>query len=184
MLCIRAVLLALALLPLALQTNPAAAQGAAPLPTVQVPPRATPVPQLPPAAPAGRAATAPGATSVPVQPAAAGAATPIPAPGTIQSIRLEGNQRIEIGTILSYMLVRPGDPFDPGRIDRSLKTLYATGLFQDVSLTREGDTLVVKVVENPLVNRVAFEGNKSGDRRPVEGGGAASPARGVHPGGR
>ena len=57
------------------------------------------------------------------------------------------------------MLVRPGDPFDPARIDRSLKTLYATGLFQDVDLTRQGDTLVVKVVENPLVNRVAFEGN-------------------------
>ncbi len=57
------------------------------------------------------------------------------------------------------MLVRPGDPWDAGRIDRSLKTLYATGLFQDVNLTREGDTLVVKVVENPLVNRVAFEGN-------------------------
>ena len=51
-------------------------------------------------------------------------------PGTIQSIKVDGNQRIEAGTILSYMLVRPGDPFDPGRLDRSLKTLYATGLFQ------------------------------------------------------
>ena len=83
-----------------------------------------------------------------------------PAPGTIQAIRVEGNQRIETGTIRSYMLVQPGDPFDPGRIDRSLKTLYATGLFQDVDLSRQGDTLLVKVVENPLVNRVAYEGNK------------------------
>ena len=57
------------------------------------------------------------------------------------------------------MLVQPGDPFDPDRLDRSLKTLYATGLFQDVRLIRDGDTLVVRVVENPLVNRVAFEGN-------------------------
>ena len=57
------------------------------------------------------------------------------------------------------MLVQPGDPFDADRLDRSLKTLYATGLFQDVRLTRDGDTLVVHVVENPLVNRVAFEGN-------------------------
>ncbi len=57
------------------------------------------------------------------------------------------------------MLVAPGDPFDPDRIDRSLKTLYATGLFQDVNLTRQGDTLVVKVVENPIVNRISFEGN-------------------------
>ncbi len=82
-----------------------------------------------------------------------------PAPGTIQSIRVVGNQRIEAGTIESYMLVQAGDPFDPDRLDRTLKTLYATGLFQDVSLQRQGDTLVVKVVENPIVNRVAFEGN-------------------------
>jgi outer membrane protein insertion porin family len=79
--------------------------------------------------------------------------------GTIQSIRIEGNQRIEGGTIRSYMLVAPGDPFDQDRIDRSLKTLYATGLFQDVKLQREGVVLVVRVVENPIVNRVAFEGN-------------------------
>jgi outer membrane protein insertion porin family len=63
------------------------------------------------------------------------------------------------GTIQSYMLVQPGDPFDADRLDRTLKTLYATGLFQDVSLQRQGDTLVVTVVENPIINRVAFEGN-------------------------
>ncbi len=79
--------------------------------------------------------------------------------GTIAAIKVEGNQRIETGTVLSYILVQPGDPFDPDRLDRSLKTLYATGLFQDVRLDRDGDTLVVHVVENPLVNRVAFEGN-------------------------
>ena len=172
-------LLALALLPLALPIDRAAAQdaappGVAPLPTVQVPPRANPVPRLPAAGPADAPAAAPAvgpraatpntgtpnaATHIGAGPAAA-PRTPIAAPGTIQSIQIEGNQRIENGTILSYMLVRPGDPFDPGRIDRSLKTLYATGLFQDVDLTRQGDILVVKLVENPLVNKVAFEGNK------------------------
>ncbi len=81
------------------------------------------------------------------------------ATGTIQAIKIEGNQRIEAGTIRSYMLVQPGDTFDADRLDRSLKTLYATGLFQDVRLTRDGDTLVVHVVENPVVSRVAFEGN-------------------------
>ena len=45
------------------------------------------------------------------------------------AIRVTGNQRIETGTIQSYMLVQPGDGFDPDRVDRSLKTLYATGLF-------------------------------------------------------
>ena len=84
---------------------------------------------------------------------------PAPAGGIIQSIKVEGSQRIENGTIKSYLLVQPGDAFDPDRIDRSLKTLYATGLFQDVRLGRVGDTLVVRVVENPIVNRVAFENN-------------------------
>ncbi|HQT78213.1 MAG: outer membrane protein assembly factor BamA [Rhodospirillales bacterium 20-64-7] len=79
--------------------------------------------------------------------------------GVITAIKVEGNQRIETGTILSYLLVQPGDQFDQDRLDRSLKTLYATGLFQDVRLGRSGDTLVVRVVENPVVNRVAFEGN-------------------------
>ena len=94
-------------------------------------------------------------------PAAQPAHRPAPASngGVIQAIKVEGNQRIEDGTIRSYLLVQPGDPFDPDRIDRSLKTLYATGLFQDVRLGRVGDDLVVRVVENPIVNRVAYEGN-------------------------
>ncbi|MCX7380249.1 MAG: outer membrane protein assembly factor BamA, partial [Alphaproteobacteria bacterium] len=80
--------------------------------------------------------------------------------GVIGSIRVDGNQRIEEGTIRSYMVVRPGDPFDPEQLDRSLKTLFATGLFSDVALKREGSVLVVKVAEFPIVNRIAFEGNK------------------------
>jgi outer membrane protein insertion porin family len=91
-------------------------------------------------------------------PVGAAAGTPL-AGGTIAAVRVEGNQRIEESTVLSYMLVQPGDPFDPDRMDRSLKTLYATGLFSDVRLRRDGDTLVVTVVENPIVNRIAFEGN-------------------------
>ena len=88
------------------------------------------------------------------------AAAPARGEGAISAVRVEGNQRIEDGTIRSYMLVGPGDPFDPDRIDRSLKTLYATGLFQDVTLRRDGGALVVRVVENPIVNRIAFEGNR------------------------
>ena len=87
------------------------------------------------------------------------AAAPVETGGIIRAIEVSGNKRIETDTIRSYMLVRPGDPFDPSRLDQSLKTLYATGLFHDVSLTRQGDTLLVRVVEYPLVNRVVFEGN-------------------------
>ena len=81
------------------------------------------------------------------------------AEGTIADIKVDGNQRIEASTIRSYMLVQPGDPFDPERVDRSLKSLFSTGLFQDVTLNRQGNTLVVHVVENPIVNRIVFEGN-------------------------
>ena len=80
--------------------------------------------------------------------------------GTITAIRVQGNQRIEESTIRSYMLVQPGDAFDPDRLDRSLKSLFSTGLFQDVSLQRQGGTLNVKVMENPIINRIAYEGNR------------------------
>lgn len=79
--------------------------------------------------------------------------------GRIADIRVEGTQRIEATTVRSYMRVNPGDPFDPVRLDDSLKNLFATGLFADVRLQREGDVLVVIVSENPIVNRIAFEGN-------------------------
>ncbi|MCB1832830.1 MAG: outer membrane protein assembly factor BamA, partial [Geminicoccaceae bacterium] len=77
----------------------------------------------------------------------------------IRDIVIEGNERIESATVESYLAVRPGDPFDPSALDRSLKNLFATGLFDDVSITRSGDTLLVRLIENPIVNRVAFEGN-------------------------
>jgi len=80
--------------------------------------------------------------------------------GTIQAIVVTGNERIETGTIQSYMVVEPGDPFDPERINDSLKTLYATGLFKNVTITRDGNNLDVAVVENPTVDQVFFQGNK------------------------
>lgn len=77
----------------------------------------------------------------------------------VREIRIEGTQRIEPETVRSYMRVNPGDRFDPARLDRSLKNLFSSGLFADVTLRREGETLVVTVVENPIINRIAFEGN-------------------------
>ncbi len=78
----------------------------------------------------------------------------------VQAIEVRGNQRIEADTIRSYMLLQPGDAFDPDRLDRSLKSLYATGLFRDVQVRREGNRVIVDVAENPIVNRIAFEGNR------------------------
>ena len=79
--------------------------------------------------------------------------------GTIEEIRIEGTQRVEPETVRSYMQIGPGDKFDSERLDQSLKSLYGTGLFSDVTLRREGNALVVHVVENPVINRVAFEDN-------------------------
>jgi len=79
--------------------------------------------------------------------------------GAITDIRIEGIQRIEPETVRSYLLLQPGDAWDPERIDRSLKALFTTGLFADVKLIRQGNVLVVRVVENPIINRIAFEGN-------------------------
>jgi outer membrane protein insertion porin family len=83
--------------------------------------------------------------------------------GTVSDIRIEGVQRIEPETVRSYLLIQPGDAWDDERVDKSLKALFATGLFADVNLSRVGNTLVVKVVENPIINRIAFEGNRKLD---------------------
>src|SRR5205807_4070836 len=85
--------------------------------------------------------------------------------GTISDIRIEGAQRIEPETIRSYLLVQPGEAWDDELVDRSLKALFATGLFADVNLSRVGNTLVIKVVENPIINRIAFEGNSKIDEK-------------------
>jgi outer membrane protein insertion porin family len=79
---------------------------------------------------------------------------------TIASITIQGNQRIEAETVQSYMSAGVNDPFDQRLIDESIKRLYATGLFATVAIDRKGNVLVVKLVENPLINEVAFEGNK------------------------
>lgn len=97
-----------------------------------------------------------------------------PAPGfaqtgdAIREIVVEGAQRIEPDTVRSYLLVRAGDLFDTQRIDRSLKSLFATGLFADVRIRRSDDALIVVVVENPVINRIAFEGNRRVDDETLE----------------
>ncbi|MBR1086032.1 outer membrane protein assembly factor BamA [Bradyrhizobium manausense] len=80
---------------------------------------------------------------------------------TVQSISVEGNRRVEVETIRSYFKPGPGGRLDQGAIDDGLKALIETGLFQDVKINRgAGGQLIVSVVENPVIGRVAFEGNK------------------------
>ena len=79
---------------------------------------------------------------------------------TITEVVVEGTQRIDPATVRSYLLLRPGDQVDADKLDRSMKALFATGLFSDVTIDRQGARLVAKVVENPIVNRIQFEGNR------------------------
>src|SRR4051794_15251206 len=81
------------------------------------------------------------------------------APGPmVRDIRVRGTQRIEPATVLSYISIRPGDSYDEQAVDRSLKSLFATGLFADVKINWDGSVLTINVVENPILNRVVFEG--------------------------
>jgi outer membrane protein insertion porin family len=96
------------------------------------------------------------ATSLPLvllpRPAAAAQATDI--------IVVEGNRRVEADTVRSYFKAGPNGQFDQVALDDGLKALIETGLFQDVKVNRAGGHIVVSVVENAVIGRVAFEGNK------------------------
>ncbi len=80
--------------------------------------------------------------------------------GVIRTIRVEGNRRVEPETVRSYLQFSPGSRYDPAKVNESLKSLFATGLFSDVKIIRSGSSVIVRVVENPIVNQVAFEGNR------------------------
>ena len=79
---------------------------------------------------------------------------------TLSSISVEGNRRVELETIRSYFKPDANGRLDNASIDDALKALIETGLFQDVKINRVGGRIVVSVVENPVINRIAFEGNK------------------------
>lgn len=78
----------------------------------------------------------------------------------IQEIRINGVERIEPSTVLTYLDLRVGDRVDDATLDRVLKNLFSTGLFADVNLQMRGPILEVNLAENPIVNQIAFEGNK------------------------
>ena len=88
---------------------------------------------------------------------------------TVSRIVVEGNQRVEPETVAAYMQVSPGEVATPDNIDESIKALFQTGLFSDVRISRRGGVLVVQVEENPLINRVNFEGNSELDDKVLAG---------------
>src|ERR1044072_2905569 len=82
------------------------------------------------------------------------------APATAQQGVVQGNRRVEPSTIQSYFRVGAGERIDDFKLDSAYKALINTGLFQDVQIRRAGNQVIVTVVESPVINRVAFEGNK------------------------
>ncbi|ABK44356.1 surface antigen (D15) [Magnetococcus marinus MC-1] len=78
---------------------------------------------------------------------------------TIVNIDVQGARWIEKETVKSYLELEPGDAFQAQKLANSLRALHKTGFFKDVKFEREGSTLVVKVVENPMIHEITFSGN-------------------------
>ncbi len=103
------------------------------------------------------------AQPAPAQPQGSAAVPPAPAEAqqVIRSIEVSGNQRIEPETVVSYIQLRPGQPYDRERLDQAIRDLYATELFADAQITGvETGNLVIQVRENPVINRIVLEGNR------------------------
>ena len=79
---------------------------------------------------------------------------------TVGDIKVEGLQRISEGTVFNYLPVNIGDHLTPQRVREAIRALYATGFFRDVELRREGNTLVVVVLERPSIESFTISGNK------------------------
>ena len=78
----------------------------------------------------------------------------------VRDIQVKGLQRISLGTVFSYLPVNVGERFSLDNVTPAIKALFKTGFFKNVSLEREGSTLIVKVVERPSIAKIVFEGNK------------------------
>ena len=83
--------------------------------------------------------------------------------GRIREIQVSGNRRVEPETVRSYLQFSVGDGYDAYKADQSIRALFQTGLFSDVRIDRSGSVVTVQVVENPVINQVAFEGNRDVD---------------------
>ena len=88
-------------------------------------------------------------------------------PFVVKDIRVEGLQRVEPGTVFSYLPVQVGESFTAEKAAESIKALYATGFFRDVQIQAQGDVLIVIVDERPTISRIEFTGMKEFDQEIV-----------------
>jgi outer membrane protein insertion porin family len=78
----------------------------------------------------------------------------------VENIQVKGLQRISVGTVYNYLPINVGERFSLDNAGAAIRALFKTGFFKDVSLEREGSTLIVNVVERPSIAKIIFEGNK------------------------
>src|SRR5215469_1391847 len=88
-----------------------------------------------------------------------GAVLAAPRQGAAAQIVIEGNRRVDADTIRQYFKPGPGGRLDADAINEGIKALYASGLFEDIRISRQGGRLIVSVTEAAVIDRVAFEGN-------------------------
>jgi outer membrane protein insertion porin family len=87
---------------------------------------------------------------------------------TIAAIDISGQRTVELETIRSHLKFAKGSAYDPAKVDQSIKALFATGIFSDVRIERRGTTVHVRVVENPIVAAISFEGQRAIDKPKLE----------------
>jgi outer membrane protein insertion porin family len=85
----------------------------------------------------------------------------------VKDIRLEGLQRVEPGTVFSYLPIQVGETFTQAKGAESIKALYSTGFFRDVQIQAQGNVLIVIVEERPTISRIEFTGMKEFDQELV-----------------
>jgi outer membrane protein insertion porin family len=78
----------------------------------------------------------------------------------VKDIQVKGLQRISLGTVFNYFPVNVGEKFSMDDVGPAIKALFKTGFFKDITLEREGETLIINVVERPSIAKIIFEGNK------------------------
>jgi len=81
-------------------------------------------------------------------------------PWVVRNLRVEGAQRISEGTIYNYLPINIGDTIDDQLLREASRAIYATGFFQDFEFRRDGDTLLIAVLERPSIQEFTFSGNK------------------------
>src|SRR5690606_18610415 len=86
-------------------------------------------------------------------------------PFVVRDIRVEGVQRVDVGTVFGYLPVKVGQEFTEAQASLAVQQLYATGFFSDVKIDTENDMVVVKVVERPTIASVTFNGMRAFDAK-------------------